>query len=511
MDKNQLEKLLKSHNLSANGLAEVLVQSLEEQEALERLNRSYRALSETIRVRADSRSEPELLERIAKLLKEYCQYKYVWIGYKEDDPDQSIRPVAWSAETGDFIRQIKVSWGDGPLGQTGVGRAIGALKPVIFADILGNPGYAHWRESARRFGFHSVASFPLLIDRQPFGVLVLYSVAGESFHQEELKLLSEIAGELSAGVQLLREQTKREAAQAQLNKLHKAVEQSPVSIIVTNRDGIIEYVNPFFTSLTGFSAQEAIGKTPGILSSGKNSVAMTKNLWDKILSGHNWSGEFINRTKDGREFIEYAQIAPIFNDQGEITHFIAVKEDITRRKQLEEKLKRMAHYDQLTQLPNRALFYDRFKQALALAGRQQLFCALFFIDLNNFKQINDNFGHNTGDALLRACAERLTATVRKSDTVARIGGDEFVIISNLLQEPESATSLAEKVLEVLVRPFQIMGQRCEIGASIGISLYPTDGLDSSVLINKADQAMYRIKKQRLNAFSYYLDPEVSGG
>lgn len=504
MDKAQLEQLLKSHNLSAADLTQILTRTLDERETLERLNRSYRALSETIRVRTDSSSEEELLQRIAKLLKKICQYKYVWIGYKENDPQQSVRPVAWSAEARDFVRQIKVSWGEGPLGQGAVGRSLRELEPVVFADILGNPVYEPWRENARQYGFHSVASFPLAIGRQAFGALVVYSITGEGFQEEELKLLSEISGELSTGVQLLREQSEREATQAQLNKLHKAVEQSPVSIIITNKKGVIEYVNPFFTTLTGYSAQEAIGKTPKILNSGKTPPENIKNLWGKILSGQNWSGEFINRTKDGREFIEYAQIAPVINEQGEITHFIGVKEDITRRKQLEEKLKLMAHYDQLTQIPNRALFYDRLKQSIALAGRQQLACALFFIDLNNFKQINDNYGHNAGDALLRTCAERLTATVRESDTVARIGGDEFVVISNLLQHQKAAAGLAEKILEVLMRPFQILGQRCEIGASIGISIYPDDGLDSTTLIHKADQAMYRIKKQGLSDFVFYV-------
>jgi len=505
MEKNQLKKQLKSQDLSENGLAQALAATLNEQDALQRLKRSYRALSETLRVRADSRTEPELLQRIAKLLKEYCQYKYVWIGYLENDRDKTIRPVAWSEETEGFIQQVQVSWGEGPLGQGAVGQSIRQLKPVVLDNILGNPRFSPWKDSARQYGFHSVAALPLIIDQRAFGFLVFHSEAGESYHQEELQLLSEIAGELSAGVQLLREHNKREEVQVQLNKLHQAVEQSPVSIIITDKFGVIEYVNPFFTTITGFSAPEAIGKTPRIVSSGKNSPQLIRNLWDKLLSGQNWSGEFINRTKDGREFIEYAQIAPVFSDQGEITHFIAVKEDITRRKQLEKKLKRLAHFDPLTQLPNRALFYDRLRQSIALAGRQQQYCALLFIDLNNFKQINDNFGHTTGDALLRACAERLSSTIRSSDTVARIGGDEFVIISNLLTNSEAAAGLAKKILDVLQRPFQLLGNRCEIGASIGISIYPDHGLDSDTLIHKADQAMYRIKKQRRNAFEFYQD------
>jgi len=511
MDQERFDKLLKQYNLPSDGLADLLEQTLAEREALQQLNRSYRALGEVIKVRELSQSEQELLERTADLLKECCQYKYVWVGYKKDDPQQSIQPVAWSPEARDFVNQVQVSWGDNPLGQGTVGRSLRSLKPVVFEDIPTNPHFAPWRENARHYGFNSVVSIPLLMHNEPFGALVIYSVNGRSFSEQELQLLGEIAKELGAGILLIRKRKALKTAQEELQVLHKAVEQSPVSIVITDRKGLIEYVNPFFSTLTGYSAQEVIGKNPRILNSGKTPKTRIEKLWKAILNGKPWSGEFINRTKDGRDFIEFARIAPVTNEQGQVTHFIGVKEDITRRKKLEESLTHLAHYDQLTQLPNRALFYDRLNQALALAERQQKICALLFIDLNHFKLVNDSFGHETGDALLRACGERLSGAVRESDTVARIGGDEFVIISNLLDKSESARGLAEKIIKVLSRPFQILGNRCDIGASIGISLYPEHGQDRATLINKADQAMYRIKKQGLNAYACCGDWEAKEG
>lgn len=167
----------------------------------------------------------------------------------------------------------------------------------------------------------------------------------------------------------------------------------------------------------------------------------------------------------------------------------------------------MAHYDQLTNLPNRTFFYDRIKQSISLADRQQSLCALLFIDLNRFKQINDNYGHEVGDALLRDCAARLTNAVRETDTVARIGGDEFIVVSPLTTDPTHAGILAEKLIAALTRPFLIMDHRCEIGASIGISIFPYDGSDVATLLRKADSAMYLAKKQQASAYAYYAgDP-----
>lgn len=486
-----------------------LAERFEEQRTLQRLNRSYRALGESIRARADAQSEDELLSRVVNIVKERCHYQFVWIGFRKNDRQKTVRPVTCSGNAEKYLTGVEVSWGEGPLGQGAVGKAIRSGQAQVIDNVAEDPDFAPWCDRVLTLGFTSVAAFPLLKRRRAFGALVVYLKGGELFTPDEVQLLGEIADDLASGIQLLRERAKRAKAQEQLVKLSMAIEQSPVSVMITDSQGRIEYVNPHFTKMTGYAAEEALGRDPNFLQTDKTPKQRFEKMWQELLSGHSWAGEFINKTKAGEEFIEHAQIAPIMNKRGEITHFVCVNEDVTRRKQLERKLAHMAHYDQLTNLPNRTFFYDRIKQSISLADRQQTLCALLFLDLNRFKQINDRFGHEIGDALLRACAERLVEAVRETDTVARIGGDEFIVVSPLASDPSHAGILAEKLLAALTRPFLIRTHRCEIGASIGISIFPHDGSDVSTLLRKADSAMYQAKRQGQSAFTYYAGENPS--
>ncbi|MDP2784254.1 MAG: diguanylate cyclase [Sulfurimicrobium sp.] len=398
---------------------------------------------------------------------------------------------------------------------------------------------------------------------------------------------------------------------------------------VTDRNGVIEYVNPAFCASTGYAPEEAIGKKPSLLKSGFQDSAFYENLWATILKGEIWRGEIINRCKDGssitlsmtispvldrdgraerfiavshdisaRKRLEeevalgHAELEAIFNNagggialldlwgrfikvndfwlgilgyspeeaaalsykdiahdddvaetqqlfvalaSGEIPHYesdrrfvrsggrvfwghlsmtpvkdeagyiraiIAIVQDINERKLLEDKLEAMAHYDVLTGLPNRALFFDRLSQAIAQTRRSQGQFALMFVDLDGFKAVNDTFGHDTGDALLKAVAEHLQECVRESDTVARMGGDEFTLILRAIRGARDAASVAEKILATLAAPYHLLGHECRIGASLGIVLYPQHGSNAEELLSQADNAMYAVKKAGKNAYRF---------
>ena len=295
----------------------------------------------------------------------------------------------------------------------------------------------------------------------------------------------------------------RRAIESRLRILVKAVEQSPVSIIVTDNEGIIEYVNPKFCKVTGYTMAEVLGKTPRILKGGFLTADFYRDLWRTILAGEEWHGVFHNRTKSGEMVWELASISPIRDEDGTITHFVSVKEDFTEIKRLQDRMDNLAHHDQLTGLPNRTLFYDRLKHAQALAKRREKGFALFYMDLDGFKAVNDTHGHELGDHLLKAVGQRLTECVRESDTVARIGGDEFTVLLPDLQGQDTAAGIALLVIEALTRPFQLGEVSCTIGVSIGIAFYPQDGEESDRIISCADAAMYRVKNAGRNNFAFW--------
>jgi len=297
--------------------------------------------------------------------------------------------------------------------------------------------------------------------------------------------------------------------EAQLRILVRAVEQSPVSIIVTDAQGRIEYVNPKFCQTTGYSMEEVLGQTPRILKSGCLGEAFYRELWRTILAGEEWHGVFHNRTKSGELLWELGSISPIRDDAGVVTHFVSVKEDFTEIKRMQDQMDHLAHHDQLTGLPNRTLFYDRLQQALGLARRQERNLALFYLDLDGFKAVNDRHGHEQGDHLLTMVAQRLASCVRESDTVARMGGDEFTVLLVDSAGVEAAQRVACMILELLARPFVHEGIVSTLGVSIGISCYPQDGDDPDRLLFRADAAMYQVKNGSKNHFRFWASQAQS--
>lgn len=300
------------------------------------------------------------------------------------------------------------------------------------------------------------------------------------------------------------------ASRAVYLKLTKAIEQSPASIVMTDRNGTIEYTNPAFSRLTGYGPEEVKGLNPRVLKGGEQDAQFYKHMWDTLTSGQEWRGEFHNKRKDGSLFWEFASISPILDEAGNITHYVAVKEDITEKKLLLDRLDQMAHFDELTGLPNRALFMDRLKQSVVMSRRDQKRFALLYLDLDGFKRINDTYGHDAGDRLLKTVAARLSACVRISDTIGRMGGDEFTVILSTITRHDDAGYVAEKIVTALNRPFRVSDTDTgNIGVSVGISVFPDDAADGNQLITNADDAMYEVKRNGKNRYCFYK-PAVNG-
>lgn len=286
----------------------------------------------------------------------------------------------------------------------------------------------------------------------------------------------------------------------------KIIENTTEKIIVTGPKGNIIYVNKAFTKLSGFSEKDVIGKNPRIWKSDKHTNEFYKTLWVDILTKGTWSGEIFNKNKKGIIMPELMNISAIRNDKQEITHFVAISQSIEEQKKVEDQLKQMAHFDMLTSLPNRSLFEDRLLHAIQRASRDNNTVGLLFIDLDDFKIINDEKGHESGDIVLKEVANRLLHAVRDSDTVARLGGDEFVVILEKMPHIEDISLITQKIISELSAPIYLKNNdKTNIGASVGISIYPNHTQDAKELLKFADLAMYEAKNYGKNCYKIYTN------
>jgi diguanylate cyclase (GGDEF)-like protein/PAS domain S-box-containing protein len=291
----------------------------------------------------------------------------------------------------------------------------------------------------------------------------------------------------------------------QVQKLAKVVEQTSDHVLITDKRGLADYVNPAFCHATGYGHHEVIGENLRILKSGQHSEGFYRDMWSRITRGETFQDLFINRRKDGSLYYEEKTISPLLDDAGKATHFVSTGKDIT-----ESKITKMAFYDALTGLANRVLFLDRLQHEMSHARRAKQLIAVMYLDLDGFKNVNDDLGHEAGDKLLADFAKRISTLMRRSDTFARLGGDEFAILLKEIKDPADAEDVAQKILQEMQKPWRVEGVHVNLGVSIGISLYPFDEVDSKGLLKQADQAMYQAKKGGRNRFAVYFEGEESG-
>jgi len=297
--------------------------------------------------------------------------------------------------------------------------------------------------------------------------------------------------------------SERKLAEDKLKLSGRVFNQAHEGILITNPDGRIVDVNPAFCDITGYPREEVINQQPSILKSGKHSEAFYRDIWQNLIEKGYWQGEIWNRRKNGELFAELLTISTLMDDQGDTLHYLGLFSDITEIKEQQHALEMMAHYDMLTQLPNRTLFADRFQQAIAHSIRQHSLLGVIFLDLDGFKPINDNYGHEIGDQVLIEVAQRIKASIRLDDTASRLGGDEFAILLNDISSVEHCERLVSRLLRTIQLPYRIDGDIIQLGASMGVTLYPLDQSDADTLLRHADQAMYQSKQTGRNRYSIF--------
>lgn len=275
-------------------------------------------------------------------------------------------------------------------------------------------------------------------------------------------------------------------------------------IVITDRDANIVEVNQAFTDITGYTREDALGKNPRILKSNRQDPDFYAALWQDLRTTGHWDGEIWNRHKDGRVYAEQLTISAVHDERGDIQNYIALFFDISRLKEQQAQLERMAHFDALTGLPNRLLLADRLKQAMRQATRRGQHVAVVYLDLDGFKAVNDTHGHELGDRLLIALARRINEALREGDTLARIGGDEFVAVLMDLPDIDSSTPILHRLLEAAAQPVKVGNFDLQVSASIGVSVYPQeDEIDADQLTRQADQAMYKAKQSGKNRYQLF--------
>ncbi|MEN9397492.1 MAG: hypothetical protein RLZ81_2022, partial [Pseudomonadota bacterium] len=356
------------------------------------------------------------------------------------------------------------------------------------------------REQAQSHQLAKRWCWPLRSSRaQVVGVLDVYAQADMALSRHEGALIDMVCHLLGIAIE-------RQATQAQERLAAQVFSQSRDGITITDARANVLLVNRAFSAITGYSESEVLGKNPRVLSSGRHGRDFYAAMWQAISTEGMWQGEIWNRRKNGEVYPEWLTINRMNGANGEVTNYVAIFTDITEKKSDEERIKWMAHFDPLTGLPNRALLSDRFMHALSMSQRTAEPLTLMFLDLDHFKNINDSLGHRVGDELLTGLARRMRQQVREQDTVARMGGDEFVLLLPGT-DANGAAHLARKLLDSVATPLTVGTHELVVTPSIGIAMFPEDGQDFESLAQHADSAMYRAKQDGRNAYRFFA-PEM---
>ncbi len=320
---------------------------------------------------------------------------------------------------------------------------------------------------------------------------------GQPFH--------DISGEFVGYLGACYDVSERHEAAEQLRLIASVFSYAREGIIITDAEACIIDVNDAFTETTGYRREEVLGRNPGLLRSTKQSDDFYAAMWAALATNGHWQGEVWNRKKSGELYAELLTISAVRNDSGAINHYVGIFADITQQKEHERKLEKLAHYDPLTELPNRTLLGDRLYMSINRAQRSQRQLAVCLLDLDGFKQVNDQLGHANGDLLLIEFARRMREELRQTDTLARLGGDEFVILLNELENYEECCDAMQRIIHAASQPYLLGDEKAVVSASIGITIYPDDGADPDLLLRHADQAMYIAKQTGGNRY-FMFDP-----
>jgi diguanylate cyclase (GGDEF)-like protein/PAS domain S-box-containing protein len=481
------------------------------QEQVLRLNRLYAALSETNQAIVHSPNKEHLFDELCRIAVQRGGFALAWVGWI-NPLTRELVPVARSGPEPTWFARLA------PLGQSGAPRtpaelALAQGHPYLSNDLQADSALAPIADDLCQREFHAAASFPLRVGERLVGTFSLFACERGFFVRELHELVAEMVTDIAFALsnfereqqrQQMLEQLRASEEASRLNS--RAVEASANGIMIVavgETDEPLIYVNPAFERITGYSAAEVRGRSAIFLMGTDTRQLGAQEIGAAVRDRREGTAILRNYRKDGTLFWNELTIAPVRNVADETTHFVGIINDITERKQYEEQLERQINQDALTGLASRSLLKERTELAIAFAARQHRSVALLFFDLDHFKRINDSLGHTFGDTILKVVAERLATSMRERDTLARIGGDDFVVVLSDLAGPQDVPLLADHILHLIALPIPLQDSEISLSASIGVSLYPQDGDDYDTLLRNADAAMYRAKDVGGNSFRFY--------
>ncbi len=445
-------------------------------------------------------SDQALMEHICQEMTRNNLFSMVWIGLVDKD-GTNVREAAQAGFGQGYLAEANIRCDDSPAGQGPTGTAIREGKTQINNDTETNPRFAPWREQARARGYRSSAAAPLRMGDKVIGALSVYAPEPNAFGKEKLMLLEKLATDLGATLghrQMLASLRESEA------RYRAMAEQSADWVWAIDAQGRHTYSNQRGAAILGYEVDDLLAKNLAELVHPDDLALFRETFEQAMANRRGWQNLVLRwRHKDGNYRIVESNASPLFGDAGELTGFQGVDRDITERKQAEERIEFLAHHDSLTGLPNRILLRDRFEQAMAHAGRTQSHAALLFIDLDNFKAVNDTLGHAAGDLILLEAVRRLSRSTRESDTISRHGGDEFIVLLNAVPDLETVERIAGEILYELAQPMSVGNHVLNSSCSIGIVIHPEDGADYDKLLQKADIAMYNAKEAGRNTYRFF--------
>ncbi|MES2026361.1 MAG: EAL domain-containing protein [Pseudomonadota bacterium] len=473
--------------------------------ALARSNRALRAIHDCEDVISEAADENALLQGICDVVTA-TGYRMAWAGILAKDG--AIVPIGLTQEHQGYLDALKVPLQAGGKGTIAINKALQTKRPAVANYFANDTSPTPWREEAMKRGFYSKLVLPMGDGDAIIGVFNVYASEPDAFDAQEVALLVNLAQRVTVEIRAHRDRNGRQAAEAALRLRERAIECSANAVIISSArapDFAIEYVNPAFERITGYTAEEAIGRSSNFLLGSDHEQPGLHEIRVALTEKREGKAVLRNYRKDGSLFWNDLYIAPVTDDDGKTTHFVAAMSDITPMKQYETTLHRLASHDVLTGLPNRALLQDRLENAIAYSSRNGHGVWVVLVDLDRFKFVNDTMGHQAGDVLLKIISDRLQASVRESDTVARLGGDEFVLVLPECGDGPSGYSsdVIQRIMEAVVKPLTIQGSEFFLSCSMGIAVYPNDGADPTTLIAHADVAMYRSKELGRNNFQFY--------